>query len=154
MDGLSHTQWLIWLAAALAAGLIEIVTLGFFALMIAGAALLAGVSAMLGAPVTVQVIVFAVSSAGLLFTARPALRHWAARTPGTPMNTDALVGQDARVLEPVTHETGLVKLAGEVWTARMVEEHGGLEVGSDVQVIRIDGATAVVAAKPASADNP
>jgi membrane protein implicated in regulation of membrane protease activity len=90
-----------------------------------------------------------VSSAGLLFVGRPALKRWAQNTPSVTMNAGALVGRDARVLETVTDRTGRVKLAGEVWSARTAPGHSSLEVGSAVHVVRIDGATAVVAPDPA-----
>jgi membrane protein implicated in regulation of membrane protease activity len=150
MDGLRDTQWLLWLAAALTAGLIEIVSLDFFFIMIAGGALVAAVAAGLDVPVPLQVIIFAVSSGALLIGARPPLKRWAQRTPSVPMNAAALVGRDARVLETVTDSAGLVKLNGEVWTARAAPGHTRLELGSDVLVTRIDGATAVVAPTPAA----
>jgi membrane protein implicated in regulation of membrane protease activity len=149
MDWLKDTQWLLWLAAALIAGLIEIVSLDFFFIMIAGGALVAAVAAALDAPVSLQVIIFAVSSGALLLGGRPPLKRWAQNTPSVTMNAAALVGRDARVLETVTDRAGLVKLHGEVWTARVAPGHTQLEVGSDVLVIRIDGATAVVAPEPA-----
>jgi len=149
MDWLRDPQWLLWLAAALTAGLIEIVSLDFFFVMIAGGALIAAVAAALGASVPLQVIIFAVSSSALVFGVRPSLKRWAQRTPAVTMNAAALVGQGARVLETVTEQAGLVKLNGEVWTARVAPGHTTLEVGSDVLVIRIDGATAVVAPEPA-----
>ena len=149
MDWLRDTEWLLWVAASLAAVLIEIVSLSFFFLMIAGGALAAAVAAAFGASLPLQVLIFSASSAGLLFGVRPSLKRWARRTPAVVMNAAALVGMDARVLETVTDNTGLVKLNGEVWTARVAPGHTKLEVGSDVFVIRIDGATAVVAPEPA-----
>jgi membrane protein implicated in regulation of membrane protease activity len=147
---MSHdTQWLLWLAAALGSCLVEIATVDFFFLMIAGGALVASAAAGLYAPAPVQVILFAISSGALLVTVRPPLRRWARNTPGEPMNVAALVGREAMVLETVTDQAGTVKLAGEVWTARTDFEHSTLEVGSDVQVVRIDGATAVVVPSPA-----
>jgi membrane protein implicated in regulation of membrane protease activity len=143
------TQWLLWLAAALIAGLIEIVSLDFFFIMIAGGALTASVAAGLGVPVPLQVIIFAVSSGALLFGARPSLKRWASNTPTLTTNAAALVGRNAQVLETVTDHTGLVKLHGEIWTARPAPGHTQLEVGSAVLVVRIDGATAVVAPEPA-----
>jgi membrane protein implicated in regulation of membrane protease activity len=149
MDWSSHTQWLLWLAAALAAGLIEIATVDFFFLMIAGGALVAAVGAGVGVPVPLQVILFAASSSALLFTARPPLKRWAQNTPSIAMNVAALVGREAKVLETVTEKTGQVKLAGEIWTARVEPGEPSLEVGSDAHVVRIDGATAMVTPKPA-----
>jgi membrane protein implicated in regulation of membrane protease activity len=138
-------QWLLWLAVALTAGLIEIVSLDFFFLMLAGGALAASGAAGAGAGVPIQVIVFSLASAGLLFGARPSLKRWAQQTPASVMNIAALVGRHAVVVEPVTDRSGLVKLAGEVWTARADPPDISIEVGSDVHVVRIDGATAVVA---------
>ena len=154
MNGLRDPQWLWWVAGALAAGLIEVVSLDFFFLMIAGGALVAAVAAAFSAPVPVQVVVFAISSGTLLFTGRPALKRWAHRTPSSPTNAAALVGRDALVLETVTDLTGRVKLAGEVWSARTETGTRSLEIGSDVHVVRIAGATAVVAPKPALPDHP
>jgi membrane protein implicated in regulation of membrane protease activity len=149
MDWLRDPQWLLWLAAALTAGLIEIVSVDFFFLMIAGGALIAAVAAAFDVPVPLQVIIFAVSSTALVLGVRPSLKRWAQRTPSTTMNAAALVGREARVLETVTDHSGLVKLHGEVWTARVAPGLTQLEVGSDVLVIRIDGATAVVAPESA-----
>jgi membrane protein implicated in regulation of membrane protease activity len=149
MDWSDSTQWLLWLAAALAAGLIEIATVDFFFLMIAGGALVAAVGAGIGLPIALQVIIFAASSGGLLFTARPPLKRWAQNTPTTAMNVAALVGREARVLQTVSEHSGQVKLAGEIWTARVAPGEPSLEVGSDVHVVRIDGATAMVTAAPA-----
>lgn len=138
-------QWLLWLAAALAAGIIEVLSLDFFFIMLAGGALAASGSAALGASVPLQVIIFSASSAGLLVGLRPPLKRWAGAVRPTATNAGALVGRSAVVLEPVTDRAGRVKLAGEVWTARAAAEGLPIEVGSDVHVVRIDGATAVVA---------
>jgi membrane protein implicated in regulation of membrane protease activity len=145
MDWLHDTQWLFWLAAALAAGVVEILTVDFVFLMIAGGALVAGVAAGFDAPVPLQVILFAASSGAFLLAARPPLKRWVANTPAIAMNVAALAGRGAKVLETVTDRSGRVKLAGEVWSARAAPGEKQLEVGSDVHVVRIDGATAVVA---------
>lgn len=149
MDWLSDTQWLLWLAVALTAGLIEMLSLDFFFLMIAGGALVASGSAAVGVPGPLQVIIFSIASGALLLGARPQLKRWAQRTPSVAMNVAALVGREARVLETVTDRTGQVKLNGEVWTARPAPGHTQLEVGSAVHVVQIDGATALVAPEPA-----
>ncbi|MFI7589051.1 NfeD family protein [Spongisporangium articulatum] len=143
MDWLQESPWLAWLGVALLAGVVEVLTLDFVFVMIAGGAVIASVTAALGAPFAVQVLVFAVASVLLLFTVRPILKRWAATTPIHVTNAGALVGREALVLEPVTDRTGQVKLAGEVWTARTA---GGaaLTTGARVVVLRIDGATAVV----------
>jgi len=56
----------------------------------------------------------------------------------------ALVGKKAVVIEEVTGTHGLVKLAGEVWSARALDEDHAIPAGAVVDVMEIDGATAIV----------
>jgi membrane protein implicated in regulation of membrane protease activity len=141
-------QGLWWLAIALAAGVIEVATVDFVFLMVIGGSLIATLSAIIGVPVPAQVIIFAASTLVLLLTVRPPLKRWARNTPHTLMGPGALVGQEARVLEPVNDRDGRVKLGGEIWTARSDVVDQIFEVGSTVYVHRIDGATAVVSTTP------
>src|SRR3954466_13435297 len=138
-------EWVIWViaAAVLAAG--EIFTLGFFLGPIAIAAALSGMGAGVGLPVEVQVAVFAVASVGSLAFIRPiAKRHM--RTPARLRSgTAALVGARAIVLEQVDADRGQVKIGGEVWSARAYDEDDVFEPGARVDVMKIDGATALVA---------
>lgn len=136
--------WLIWIGLALVAGLIEVATVDFVFLMLAGGALAAAGADLIGLGAPLQVVAFAVASGLLLAVARPPLKAWAAGEL-TVTGTAALIGADARVLEPVSEKTGLVKLSGETWTARIAPGGRTLEVGSTVRVVGIEGATAVVA---------
>lgn len=146
---------LIWVGVAIAAGLVEVLTLDLIFLMVAGAAFVTALTALLGLPPALQVVVFAASTALLLFAARPPLLRYMRRNlPSTPMNIAALEGQQAEVLSEVTLNGGRVKLAGEVWSARAQEHGDPLEIGSRVHVLRIDGATAVVTPLPPRAALP
>ena len=101
-----------------------------------------------GASVPVQFLVAALTSVLLLFTLRPwLLRHLRARMPLVETNAAALVGREAVVVSTVTGEGGRVKLAGEVWSAR-VDAAQSIPPGTEVLVTRIDGATAVIAPVP------
>jgi membrane protein implicated in regulation of membrane protease activity len=144
-------EWLIWIAVALVAGVLEVASLQFVLAMFAGGALAAAVAAGIGVPVEFQVITFATGSALLLVGARPPLIGWSRRTAGAVTGVAALVGRRAEVLIEVTHAKGQVKLAGETWSART--DHPGLvlPVGMHAYVQRIDGATAVVSAEPPQA---
>jgi membrane protein implicated in regulation of membrane protease activity len=64
-------------------------------------------------------------------------------------NIDRLIGEQAVVMEPVTSDGGLVKIGGDIWTARSAG--GILPAGQKVVVSAIDGATAVVSAPPEAA---
>jgi membrane protein implicated in regulation of membrane protease activity len=138
-------DWVIWAiaAGALAAG--EVVTLGLFLGPIAIAAAIAAIAAAAGVSVELQVAMFAVAAVTSLAFIRPiALRHM--RTPGRlRTGTAALVGTRAVVLERVDLDGGQVKIGGEVWTARAYDDDDVFEPGARVDVMKIDGATALVA---------
>lgn len=136
--------WGIWLGAALLLGVIEMLTVDLVLVMFAGGALVAGGLAAAGAPLWVQIIGFAVTSTLLLLALRPwLLRHLRVRVPLAETNAAAHVGREAVVVLPVTEHSGRVKLAGEVWTAR-TDDPGTIDVGDEVTVVKIEGATAVV----------
>jgi membrane protein implicated in regulation of membrane protease activity len=138
-------EWVYWMiaAGALAAG--EIFTMGFFLGPIAVAAVLAALVALAGGGLALQLLVFSVAAIASVGVLRPiARRHL--RTPAQiRTGTAALVGSRAVVLERVTGEGGSVKIGGETWTARAYDEDAVLEPGARVEVLQIQGATALVA---------
>jgi membrane protein implicated in regulation of membrane protease activity len=141
-------MWLVWLAIALLATLAEVASLNFVLLMFAGGALAAAAADGLGASLPVEVVIFGIVSTLLLFVARPPLRRWSERTKHQPTGVAALVGRQAEVLAEVDGRGGQVKLAGEVWSARTESPGLTVPVGTHVTVVRIEGATAVVAPEP------
>lgn len=136
--------WLIWLGAALVLGMLELLTMDFFFLTLALAAIVAGGFGAFGGGVAVQVIAFAVAAVVLLVLVRP----WARRllqnsTPDIDTNARAYLGKTAVVMAPLIGEEGRVRIGGEVWSARG-QDGATFPVGSEVRVVQIDGATAVV----------
>ena len=147
MDWLRESQWLWWIGAALAFGIIEMTTLDLLFLMLALGAVVTAVVAGVGIPLVWQVLLFAVASGLFVFALRPvALKHLRLEGKGGPMGMEGNIGQTATVLEPVSDRDGLVKLRGESWTARAELEGQTFVEGDLVTVVRIDGATAVVGA--------
>ena len=138
-------DWVWWMIAAGVFAVGEIATLGFFLGPIAVAATLAAVVALAGAGLAVQWVVFIAASLGSVLVLRPiARRHL--RTPASlRTGTAALVGGRAVVLERVDANGGQVRIGGEVWTARAYDEDDAFEPGARVEVMKIDGATALVA---------
>jgi membrane protein implicated in regulation of membrane protease activity len=138
-------DWVWWMIAAGVLAIGEIATLGFFLGPIAVAATLAAVVALAGAGLAVQWVVFIAASLGSVLVLRPiARRHL--RTPASlRTGTAALVGGRAVVLERVDANGGQVRIGGEVWTARAYDEDDAFEPGARVEVMKIDGATALVA---------
>lgn len=145
-----------WVGLALALGVIEMLTLDLMFLMLGGGALAGAIAGGLGAPVWAQVVVAVIVAGLLLFLVRPlAKKRLEASTPDAKTNVAAQVGRTATVVSDVTERAGRVKLHGEVWTARSAEPGVLMPIGATVEVIRIDGATAVVApTKQESQQNP
>ena len=137
-------EWVLWMVAAGLFAVGEIFTMGFFLAPVAIAAVMAAAAALLGAGLALQVVVFILIAAASLAILRPVARGHL-RTPAQlRTGTAALVGQPATVLERVDGEGGSVKLAGEVWSARSFDEDMAFEPGQRVEVLKIEGATALV----------
>ena len=138
-------DWVWWMIAAGVLAVGEIATLGFFLGPIAVAATLTAIVALVGGGLAVQWIVFIAASLGSVLVLRPvARRHM--RTPARlRTGTAALVGGRAVVLERVDANGGQVKNGGETWSARAYDEDDAFEPGARVEVMKIDGATALVA---------
>jgi membrane protein implicated in regulation of membrane protease activity len=138
-------EWVWWMIAAGVLAVGEIATVGFFLGPVAIAAVLAAVVALVGGGLAVQWLVFIAASIASLAVLRPlARRHL--RTPARlRTGTAALVGAPALVLERVDVNGGQVKIGGEVWSARSYDEDVVIEPGARATVMKIDGATALVA---------
>ncbi|MER8006198.1 MULTISPECIES: NfeD family protein [unclassified Streptomyces] len=136
--------WVWWLVGAAALGIPLVVTAMPEFGMLAVGAVAAAVFAGLGFDVVAQVLAFVVVSVALIAVVRPiALRHSAQR-PQLATGVDALKGKQAVVLERVDGSGGRIKLAGEVWSARALDTERAYEVGQEVDVVEIEGATAIV----------
>ncbi len=133
-----------WLIIAAACGVIEVLTLDLVFAMFGAGAVAACLTAVGTDDFFVSTIVFGVVSVAMLGVVRPvALRHLR-QGPDVKMGIAALAGAKAVVLERVDDQHGLVKLAGEVWTARSCDATVALEAGETVDVVEIRGATAYV----------
>jgi membrane protein implicated in regulation of membrane protease activity len=136
---------LIWLIVAFGLAGVEALTGDMFMLMLSGGALAAaGSSWLLNPPIWVDGAVFLVVSVLLLVLVRPVLRRRLTPAKGLPTGVEALEGKSALVLDRVARDEGQVKLDGQVWTARPMNEGDVFEPGDQVTVLHIDGATAVV----------
>ena len=140
-------QFLYWFVGAMLLGIVEVFTLDLTFAMLAVGALAGGGIALLGLPWWLSVIVAIAVSAIMLLTLRPwLLSSMRARGEADPQtNVKALVGRQARTLDVVSATRGRVKLNGEVWSARTEDDAPPIDEGAEVRVLRIQGATAIVA---------
>jgi membrane protein implicated in regulation of membrane protease activity len=138
-------DWVIWVivAAVLAAGEV-LASFTFILGPIAIAALVPAIVAGVGGPAEAQLAAFIVASVASLLLIRPiARRHL--RTPARiRTGTAALIGSRALVVDRVDSDSGQVKIGGEVWSARPYDEDDVYEPGARVEVVQIEGATALV----------
>jgi membrane protein implicated in regulation of membrane protease activity len=137
--------WLLWaiVAALLAVG--EIFTPGLFFLgPIALAAVAATVTAAVGGPVWLQLVVFGAGSFLAVGILRPIARAHLTMPHAIRTGAAALEGARAVVLQRVDGRGGRVKIGGEEWSARSYVPDEAFDVGTEVEVAQIEGATALV----------
>lgn len=139
---------IIWLIAAGVLALGELLVADMSLLMLSAAALITAGVSLAAIPVWAEILVFGASSLATILAVRPILRKRliAARSTQT-FDDSELRGKRAQVVESVTDEVqsgGMVRIAGELWSARTANPGDSYPQGESVQVIDIDGTTAVV----------
>jgi len=145
MSWFSDNGWLVWVGLALVLGAVEAASVDFVFSMLAGGALAGAIAAALGASFAVQVIIACVVAGGLLAGVRPlAKRYFSVPEGHGGIGAGAQVGRSALVLETVTEHDGRVKLGGETWSARTQPGAVACLPGQEVQVVALEGATAIV----------
>ena len=136
----------MWFAAAGVLLVVEMLTVDLLFASLAFSALLAAGANALGFGVAIQGVVFGVGAVSSLMFLRPiALRHLKKKPADHATNIEALIGAPALTLSVISENEGLVKLSGQTWSAR--SNKGEIESGARVEVVAIEGATAVVKRK-------
>jgi membrane protein implicated in regulation of membrane protease activity len=137
-------SWIIWLVIAAVLGTVEIATTTLAFGLLGAAALIAAGAGFIGGGAAVQFGAFILASAVGLGVARPfALRH-IRHPPLLRTGTAALVGRTGYVLDEVSEHGGRVRIGGEEWSARPYDETLVIPVGTRVDVLQIEGASALV----------
>ena len=137
--------WVLWAIFAVLLAVGEIFTPGLFFLgPIALAALAATVVAAVGGAVWLEVVVFGVGSFAAVGLLRPIARRHLSMPHAIRTGAAALEGAKAVVLQRVDGRGGRVKIGGEEWSARSYMPDEAFDVGAEVEVVQIQGATALV----------
>jgi membrane protein implicated in regulation of membrane protease activity len=137
-------EWVLWMIAAGVLAVGEMLTVSFFLGPIAVAAVTAAIVALAGGGVALQWIVFTAMAGASLLVLRPIARRHLRMPAQLRTGAAALVGASAVVIDRVDRDGGTIRLKGEVWSARSYDEDHAFEPGARVEVMRIDGATALV----------
>lgn len=135
----------VWLVLMVVLLIVEAVAPGLVSIWFALGALGALLSAILGAPLWLQVIWFLLISVVSLLLTRPLARKYV-NSKTTPTNADMLIGQECVVKEAIDNVLGLgaVTVGGKVWTARTEDPNIKAPVGQTMTVVRIEGVKLIV----------
>jgi len=136
--------WIVWLIVAAVLGVAELVTFTFALGLIAVGACVAAAAAAFDLGLPFQLLAFVIASVAGLGVVLPIARRHIRQPPLLRTGPAALVGRPAHVLEEVNGRGGRVRIGGEVWSARSYDETLVIPVGADVDVMQIEGATALV----------
>jgi membrane protein implicated in regulation of membrane protease activity len=137
--------WVVWVVLAVLLAIGEVLTPGLFFLgPLALAAGAAAVASVLGAGTVGSVVVFVAGSLLSLLFLRPVARRHVRMPAISRTGTDALVGRKALVTRKVDGIGGRVRIGGEEWSARSYLDDEEYAEGSTVDVVKIEGATALV----------
>jgi membrane protein implicated in regulation of membrane protease activity len=136
---------LLWAIATVLLCVGELLTPGMFFLgPVALAALGAGIVALAGVGVLGQFLVFICGSIASVLFLRPIAKRHLHMPAALRTGTAALEGTKAVVVRRVDANGGRVRIGGEEWSARAYMEDQVLEPGTRVEVVKIEGATALV----------
>jgi len=143
-DQVKEFDWAFWLGLAVVFGIVEIASLDLVFLMLAAGALGGALAAAFTDNIVIEVLFALATAVAMLAVVRPvALRHL--KTPlAIRTGTAALVGQTGVATARIDRHDGRIKLKGEVWSARTYSPFDVIEAGRIVEVVQIDGATAIV----------
>lgn len=132
---------LFWGVLFLIFVIIELATVNLVTIWFAAGALVSLFVSYFVDNVVIQTVVFiAVSIISLLLT-KPLLRKFKV-VNFEPTNSDRYIGKKGDVVKRITpKEKGEVKVLGTIWTATSDET---LEVGDEIEVLKIDGVKLIV----------
>jgi membrane protein implicated in regulation of membrane protease activity len=146
MDWLRDNMWAAWLTIAAVLGLAELASLDFTLLMLAAGALTAaGVAAFFPGLLWLQIVVGLVTAAAMLAAIRPMIVRKIHHGQELKTGSAHVIGRTGTVVKEIHPDGGgSIRLGGELWTARPYDEVSTIAPGTRVEVMSIDGATAVV----------
>lgn len=133
-----------WLFVIIVGVIAEIVTLDLCAIWFAIGGVFALIAASLNLNVTTQMVIFVLFSAVLLVLVRPFCRKFV-QVKKEPTNADRIVMQTGVVTSEINNlqENGEIKVMGQVWTARSIDDTV-IPEKSTVQIVCIQGVKAIV----------
>ena len=128
----------VWIAAIIIFGVAEAATAGLVSIWFVIGSVAGLITAVLGGPVWLQIVLFFVVSIAALVITRPLVARM--KKDNVATNADRVLGGTARVTETIdnTVPTGAVYIDGKTWSARSADE-SVIGTGTLVRVVRMEG---------------
>ena len=144
----SGSMTAVWLVLMVVLLIIEGAAPGLVSIWFALGAFAAMISAILRAPLWLQIVWFFVVSIVSLVLTRPLVKKYV-NSKAQPTNADMVIGKECRVTENIDNiaGTGAVSVGGKIWTARTESDEVKASVGELMTAVRIEGVKLIV--KPA-----
>lgn len=136
---------ILWLVILVVLVIVELATMGLTTIWFAGGALAAALISIPGTPLILQILVFLVVSALLLYFTRPiAIKYFNKDRVRT--NVESMIGRQAIVISEINNieGTGQVNTGGMEWSARSSYHNIVLPVGAVVTILGVDGVKLIV----------
>ena len=137
--------WSMWLILCGLLLLIEIFNASFLLIWPGIGAFFAFIACILGAPVELQIAVFAISTTLMIIFMKPLVQKFFKNSDTTQMNKDALIGKKGIIVKAIDpqNEMGQVKVAGELWSA-ITTDKDEIKVDEAVKVVKVEGVKLIV----------
>ena len=144
ISGYTINMAFVWIGIAVLFAVIEAATMGLTTIWFSAGAVAACIASLLGAPVLAQLIVFLAASILLLYYTKP-LAEKKLKIGSEKTNVEALAGQIGIVTEDIIpHNTGQVKVNGQIWTAIADKQEATITKESEVRILRVEGVKLIV----------
>lgn len=145
MELMDWNMTVVWLVILVVLVVVELITMGLTTIWFAGGALAAALIAIPGTPVILQILIFLVVSALLLYFTRPiAVKYF--NRDRTRTNVESMIGRQAIVISEINNVegTGQVNTGGMEWSARSSYHNIVIPVGAVVTILGVDGVKLIV----------
>lgn len=136
--------WLVWIVVAILALAGELLTLGLFFGSLSVAALVTAAASVVF-PLPIQLAVFSVVSLLMLLAVRPAVFRFLPGASDEQPRALGPVGRHGLATQRITNLQGQIRVGNsEFWSARSEISDATVDPGAEVEVVGMDGLTAVV----------
>ena len=141
-------SWGIWIIIGIILLITEFFTMGFVAIFFAIAAIATGIVSIFTDSISIQLLVFCLTSLITAAFGRPVLKKFfKIDEEAQPSNVHAMVNKNGVVVKDITStQYGQVKVDDDIWTA-VSSDGSEIFEGTGVNVLAVDGVKLVVKQK-------